>query len=147
MQSARTKGEAGLLVLVVFILGALVGGVGNHLWNAHVMSASAGNGGPGHQPPPPLSQVLGLSADQQKQLDVIFNDSHPQFQALDAQYHAQRGALRKQLRANIRAILTPEQQVKFDEMSKEQDARGRGPNRGPGGPGGPGSGPHPGPGF
>ncbi|HKQ88696.1 MAG TPA: periplasmic heavy metal sensor, partial [Candidatus Acidoferrales bacterium] len=112
MQNSKTKSEAGLLVLVVFALGLLVGGVGNHLWGAHVWSS-----GPPHRPQP-ISQVLGLSADQQKQLDAILNDTHPQFQALDAQ----REALHLQVRAKIRAILTPDQQVKFDAMVKDQDA-------------------------
>lgn len=143
MQNSRTKSEAGLLVLVVFALGLLVGGVGNHLWGAHVWGSQTPPRGPG-QRPQPISQVLGLSADQQKQLDAIFNDTHPQFKALDAQ----REALHLQVRARIRAILTPDQQVKFDAMTKDQDARGRGPNRGgPPGRDGHGPGGHQGPGF
>ncbi|HEY6467166.1 MAG TPA: periplasmic heavy metal sensor [Candidatus Acidoferrales bacterium] len=149
MQNSRTKSEAGLLVLVVFVLGLLVGGVGNHLWGAHVWgSTRQDHVGPGRPAPPPLSQVLGLSPDQQKQWDAIFNETHPQFQALDAQ----RNALFEQTRAKFRAILTPEQQVKFDAMAKERDARGRGrggPNRGGPPQGDHGSAPasHPGPGF
>jgi Spy/CpxP family protein refolding chaperone len=143
MQNARAKSEAGLLVLVVFVLGVLVGGVGNHLWDAHVISA--GRPGNGHPPGTSLSQLLQLTSDQQKQLDAIFNDSRPQLQALDAQHNA----LRAQTRARIRAILTPDQQVKFDAMTKDQDSHGRGPNRGPGPPPGagppPSSTPHPGP--
>jgi Spy/CpxP family protein refolding chaperone len=148
MPNSRTKSEAGLLVLAVFILGLLVGGVGNHLWGAHVWGSQAPPQSAGRpQPPQPISKVLGLSPDQQKQLDAIFNDTHPQFEALAQQ----RQALRAQTGARIRAILTPEQQVKFDAMTKERDSRGRGPNRGgppAGGHGpGPGAAPHQGPGF
>jgi hypothetical protein len=50
-----------------------------------------------------------------------------------------------QFRARIRAILTSDQQVKFDAMMKENDSHGRG--RGPGPQPGGGPGPHPGPGF
>jgi hypothetical protein len=51
-----------------------------------------------------------------------------------------------QTRDKIRAILTPDQLVKFNAMIKDTNSHPRGPNRG-GGPGpGPG-GPHPGPGF
>lgn len=143
MQSAKTKSEAGILVLVVFILGLLVGGVGNHLWGARVWSSSAPSRGNVHpQPPgPSLSQRLQLSSDQQKQLDAIFNDSRTQLQAVDTQ----RNTIRMQTRARIRDILTPDQQTKFDAMIKDMDSHGRGPNRGPGGP--PPGGPHPGPGF
>ena len=86
MQNSRTKSEAGLLVLVVFVLGLLVGGVGNHLWGAHVWGSQGAPPHAGHQPPPPMSQVLGLSPDQQKQWDAIFTDSHPQFEALRQKY-------------------------------------------------------------
>jgi len=138
MQTAKAKSEAGILVLIVFILGLLVGGVGNHLWGAHVWGSQAPPHGAGHPPPAgrTFSQQMGLSPDQQKQLDAIFNDEHPKFQALDEQ----RNALHMEIRSRIRAILTPDQQVKFDAMMKDQDAhgRGRGPNRG-----GPPSGPPP----
>jgi Spy/CpxP family protein refolding chaperone len=154
MQNSKTKSEAGLLVLVVFVLGLLVGGVGNHLWGARVWSsARQDHAGPGHPPPPgpSFSQRMGLSPDQQKQLDQIFDDAHPQFQALDNQ----REALHLQVRDKIRAILTPDQQVKFDAMVKDQDAHGRGrggPNRGGPPPQGehgpaPGAGARPGPGL
>jgi hypothetical protein len=146
MQNSRTKSEAGLLVLVVFLLGLLVGGVGYRMWGYRVFGFNGDTrGGPQGRGPQrgSFSAQMGLSADQQKQLDAIFSNSHPQFQALDDQYHSQRKALFDQLRQQIRAILTPEQQAKFDEMVKEQDARGRG--RGPGGPGGPGGPPRLGP--
>ncbi|MGH9571992.1 MAG: hypothetical protein ACRD40_00460, partial [Candidatus Acidiferrales bacterium] len=96
MQNSKTKGEAGLLVLVVFILGLLVGGVGNHIWGAHVWgSTRPDHAGPGHPPPSgSFSARMGLSADQQKQLDAIYNDTHPQFLALDSQ----REALHQQVR-------------------------------------------------
>lgn len=142
MQNSRTKSEAGILVLVVFVLGLLVGGVGNHLWGARVWSsARQDHAGPGHPPPPgTFTQRLGLTPDQQKQWDAIFTESHPQFLAIDAQ----RDALRLQVREKIRAVLTPDQQVKFDAIVKEQDAHGRGHGGPP--PGGD-RGPHPGPGF
>jgi len=149
MQNSKTKSEAGLLVLVVFILGLLVGGVGNHLWGARVWgSARQDHAGQGHPPPGPSpSQRLGLTPDQQKQWDAIFTDARPQLQALDNQ----RNELHVQIREKLRAVLTSDQQVKFDAMVKDQDARGRGrggPNRGGSAPQGDhGPGPHPGPGF
>ena len=156
MQSAKTKSEAGILVLVVFVLGILVGGVGYRLWGARVFGSTATSpmrGPQGRGGPQPWSVRLGLSPDQQKQLDAIFSEGKPQFDAIQAQMQplqAQWNALRMQNREKVRAILTPDQQAKFDEMMKQEDARGRG--RGPGGPppgGGnkPGQGPHGGPGF
>jgi hypothetical protein len=157
MQITRTKSEAGILVLVVFLLGLLVGGVGYRLWGARVfgsapnassMRGPQGRGGP----PQPLGARLNMTPDQQKQLDAIYHEYGPQFEALDTQYRSQRDALRKDSRDKIRAILTGDQQTKFDEMMKEQDSRGRGRGPGPGGPPpggdhGPGQGGPHGPGF
>ena len=36
MENTKKRGEAAVLVLVVFLLGALLGGVGNHLWDERV---------------------------------------------------------------------------------------------------------------
>jgi hypothetical protein len=144
MQNSRTKSEAGLLVLVVFLLGLLVGGVGYRLWGSRVFGdlRDAHGGPPSGRGPqgPSFSERMGLSPAQQKQLDAIFSNFHPQFQALDEQYRSQRKALGDQVRQQMRAILTPDQQAKFDAMVKDQEAHGRGPNHGPGpgGPGGPG---------
>jgi len=80
-----------------------------------------------------LTQKLQLTSDQQKQLGVILDNTRAQMQANDQK----RGEIRMATRAQIRAILTPEQQTKFDEMGPHN--RGGG-DRGPGGPGGPGSG-------
>jgi hypothetical protein len=144
MPSDRTKREAGLLVLVVFILGVLVGGVGYRLEGARVFgnNGEATHGNPHAGPPPPLGQQLGLSADQQKQLDAIRADTFSQFQAVDAQ----RNAIRMQTRDKIRAILTPDQLVKFNAMIKDMDSHNHPGDRGPGDRG-PDRGPHQGPGF
>ena len=138
MHSVKTKSEAGFLVFVVFVLGVLLGGVGNHLWNARVSSNSqpgprpGGRGGPGQ-----FAQRLGLTPDQQKQIGTIVDDMHAQLQALYAPVDAKGDDVRMQTRAKIRAVLTPDQQTKFDAMMKERDAHrpsGPGPHFGSGGP-------------
>jgi hypothetical protein len=146
MGNDRTKREAGLLVLVVFILGVLVGGVGYRLAEARVFSGPPAHGGPHQGPPPaPLGQALGLSADQQKQLDAIWADTKTQTQTVDSQ----RNAIRMQTRDKIRAILTPDQLTKFNAMIKDMDSHSHPGDRGPGGrgPGGPDHGSRQGPGF
>jgi Spy/CpxP family protein refolding chaperone len=145
METAKRKSEAGILVLVVFILGVLVGGVGTHLWGARIWANGNGPERAGRPPQqgPTLAQKLQLSPDQQKQLDAIFTDSRTQLQANDAQHNA----IRMQTRDKIRAILTPDQLAKFNGMIKDMDSHPRGPNRGGPPPGAGPGGPHPGPGF
>jgi len=36
MDNDKKRGEAAVLVVIVFLLGALLGGVGNHLWGERV---------------------------------------------------------------------------------------------------------------
>src|SRR5437879_518814 len=70
-----------------------------------------------------LVRDLKLSADQQKKLEPILQDSRKQFMALqssglaepDRRTRAQK--LRDAARVRIREILTPEQQTRYDEMS------------------------------
>jgi len=79
-----------------------------------------------------LVRDLKLSADQQKKLEPILQDSRKQFIALqssglaepDRRARAQK--LRDAARVRIREILTPEQQTRYDEMSgvSGEDRRG-----------------------
>ena len=128
MEISRTKDEAAILTLIVFVLGVLLGVLGNHVWGARVW---------GHQPPPlshqianDLAQELQLSANQQKQLSAILDDTRAQIRAAYAPADAIREQLRQQGRARVRAILTPDQLPKFedfmhciDEQRKKRDER------------------------
>ena len=121
----NTRREAALLVFVVFLLGLLVGGVGNHLWGERVW----GRQEPGaHGNPPSREQVvndltreLQLTPDQQKQLGPIIDDTRAQVRALYTPLDPQHEQIRQQGRAHIRAILTPEQQPKFDQFMQRID--------------------------
>src|SRR5207245_11453939 len=70
-----------------------------------------------------LVRDLKLSADQQKKLEPILQDSRKQFMALQssglAEPHRRPRAqkLRDAARVRIRQILTPEQQPRYDELS------------------------------
>jgi Spy/CpxP family protein refolding chaperone len=127
MQSKNARLEAAVLVLVVFMLGLLLGGVGSHLWDERVLGETAAiktnptrndrvNG---------LTQRLQLTPDQQKQIGATIDETLAKWKALYTPLDDQREAIRQQGRANIRAVLTPEQQVKFDEFLKQLDEQRR----------------------
>ncbi len=73
-----------------------------------------------------LVQCLKLTEQQQKKLDPILEDSRAQMRALaglpEGERPGQAQKIREAARVRIRAILTPEQQVKYDQ---EAGARGR----------------------
>lgn len=123
--------------MVVFILGIALGAVGVHEWDARVLAS---------QQHPDwvklLRDDLQLTPEQATKVDAILNEDHVKYQALDAQRHAewdsrytvlnkQRHAewdpkydqVRQQGRDSIRAILTPEQKIKFEAFLKRIDER------------------------
>jgi len=121
----KTRTEAAMLVLVVFLLGVLVGGLGGHLWGERVW----GHSGPARHSGPPsrdqivsnLARELQLTSDQQKQIAAIIDETRAQVRAAYAPADAQHEQIRQQGRARIRAILTADQQTKFDALMQRID--------------------------
>ena len=84
-----------------------------------------------------LSQTLNLSPEQKAQVKAIFRDHAPQIQDLrddEARSREVRRAkfdeIRQDMRTKVRAVLTPEQQAKFDALPRPAwGTRGRGPGQ------------------
>lgn len=105
-----------------------------------------GMGGPGRMDPAQhmamMQKRLGLSDDQMSQVKAIFEDGKTKMDALrantslaPADRRAQAMAMRQEQMTKVRAVLTPEQQTKFDAMqARMQERRGQGMMGGPGGP-------------
>jgi Spy/CpxP family protein refolding chaperone len=135
MRNSNARLEAAALVLVVFVLGLLLGGVGGHLWDERVQGnaqpAAQRNARPTRdQVINDLTQRLQLTPDQRNQITVVIDDARGKWQTLYAPVDAEHEQIRQQARANIRAVLTPDQQLKFDEFSKQLDEqRKRNPDR------------------
>jgi len=123
MQSSKARLEAAGLFLVVFVLGVVFGVVGNHVWSQRVSGEQAAlNTKPTrNEVMQDLTQRLQLTPDQQKQIGVAIDETRAKTQALYAPLDAPREQIRQEGRANIRATLTPDQQVKFDDFLKRLD--------------------------
>ena len=122
METRKERAEAAVLVLVVFLLGLLLGGVGSHLWDERVLGQETVNTKPTRdQVINDLTQRLQLTPDQQKQVATAIDDTRAKWQALYAPLEAPREQIRQQGRANVRAVLTPDQQIKFDDFLKRLD--------------------------
>jgi Spy/CpxP family protein refolding chaperone len=122
MENSKKRGEAAALVLVVFLLGVLLGGVGNHLLGERVWGQQTIN------TPPTRNELVGrmtrdlqLTADQQKQLGAIVDDTRAQWRTLYTTIEPQHEQIRQQSRDRIRAILTPDQKPKFEEFMRRLD--------------------------
>jgi Spy/CpxP family protein refolding chaperone len=129
MKNTKARLEAAALFLMVFALGVTFGAVGNRIWNQRV------SGEPSAVTPKltrdqvmqDLTQKLQLTPEQQKQIGAEFDDTRAKRQALSAQLDSereviqqQREAILQQFRTNVRAILTPDQQAKFDELLEQR---------------------------
>lgn len=130
VNSSRTRREAAVLVFVVFLLGLLVGGVGNHFWGRSVWGSRQVR--PARTGPPPKAKViddftreLQLTPDQQQQLGTIIDQARAQWASEHETIHRQEESTRQQTRARIRAILTPEQMPKFDAFMQRIDEQHR----------------------
>src|SRR5579871_4757452 len=120
--AVKARREAAILVFVVFFLGLLLGGLGNHLWGTRVWGEQ--------RPPAPatrdqimanFTRELQLTSDQQKQLSAILDNSKVRYHDLNSALDEERMKIRDEGRAHMRAMLTPEQQPKFDAFMQRLD--------------------------
>lgn len=126
METKNARKEAAVLVFVVFLLGLLLGGVGNHLWDERVHGQEQANTQVNTKPTrqqvlDDLTQRLQLTPDQQTKIAAQIDETRSKWQVLYAPLDAPREQIRQQGRANIRAVLTADQQTKFDEFLKLLD--------------------------
>jgi Spy/CpxP family protein refolding chaperone len=117
MKNNAAGGKAIGLVVLVFLLGIAIGGLGTHFWGGRVF------GGRGDHPRivEGLTRELGLTPDQKKQLESIIEDTRTKFQTIYEQERPLYDQARKDGRDRIRAILTPEQRPKFEEFVRRLD--------------------------
>lgn len=124
MNGTTARRKAALWVGAVFLLGATLGGVLGFLFAHRPVNAAN----------PPLSEPerrarrveqltheLALSPQQAQQLDSILLQRHTETKAIHDQTDAQLEQVRQKGRAQLRAILTPEQLPKFEDFLKRMD--------------------------
>jgi len=133
MEFNPTTRKAITLLLLVFVLGVAIGAVGIALVNRRVYGA-LGRPQASDQPRPGdqrlagrtrlvrnLTQDLDLSAEQQKQLTSILENTQSRYDAIRQQMNPQFDQVREQGRDQIRQVLTPEQRPKFDDFMRRVD--------------------------
>ena len=124
MSETPASRKAAVWAVVVFLLGAIAGGMLGYAY-AHrsVAAASAPTPDPERRAKrvEQLTKELGLTPDQSKQLDSILLQWHSQAKAIHEQSDAQIEQLRQKGRDAIRGILAPEQKPKFEEFLRKLD--------------------------
>jgi Spy/CpxP family protein refolding chaperone len=123
MENNSVQRKAGVLVAAVFLLGAIFGGVGAHYWEVRANGGHSVSGFPKHSEiMKQLTTQVGLSEEQEKQVGAVVDDIRTKMRELSQQQKPQSDAIRADGRQRIRALLTPEQQPKYEKFLQELDA-------------------------
>lgn len=117
--------KAAVWLALIFLLGGGLGAVLGFIACIHRAQATAGS----RKTPEArraemverLNQELHLTATQRESVNQILSALLEQFQAVHKQIEPQMKEVREAGRKRIRAILTPEQQTKYDEFLKRVD--------------------------
>ncbi len=121
--------KAALLVMMVFLLGVAAGALGFYAYDARIHAAEQEVGKGRSRHVQRLTLELGLTLEQQTQLQAILDETKSRYDALYAPIRPQMEAARQEGRQQIRAILTPEQLPAFEEylhrLDEERKRKGR----------------------
>jgi hypothetical protein len=116
MDTSRGSRKAFLLVFLVFALGIALGSVGTYLVTTRVHAARPVAVRTPADRMASLTRELNLSAQQQKEIEAIFNDTRARYAEIRKQADPQYEKVREESREQIRKVLTPQQGPKFEEM-------------------------------
>jgi Spy/CpxP family protein refolding chaperone len=120
-----------LYLFLVFVSGAAVGALGHRLYSP----PSARSGAPRLSPEEWRHQYLNemqtrvnLSAEQMQKVNAIMDETKTRFDAAHDKHHQEVSQIRDEQRARMRALMTPEQLPKWEQLVAERDARSKNPN-------------------
>jgi Spy/CpxP family protein refolding chaperone len=120
--TARTRLKMWSLLLGVFVLGAVTGSALTGLYRSRA-SGPAARERAMHERFENMRRELNLTDEQTTAVRAIIDDTRNEYRALRAELRPRFEEPRQKARAKIRALLTPEQQKKFDAMIAQQDAQ------------------------
>jgi hypothetical protein len=123
MENSSVQRKAGVLVAAVFFLGAIFGGVGTHYWEVRANGGHSVSGFPKHaEIMKQLTLQVGLSDEQEMQVGAVVDDIRTKMHELSQQQKPQSDAIRADGRQRIRALLTADQQPKYEKFLQQLDA-------------------------
>jgi Spy/CpxP family protein refolding chaperone len=133
MTTSPAQGQRGttrlkiLLVLVgVFLLGGVTGASLDSLYRLRGRPTEGRQDGKRRGRDDMFEHMrrdLNLSEQQATEIRAILDQTRNDYRALRAEVRPRYDAVRQQARTRIRALLTPEQQKRFDARAAERDAR------------------------
>lgn len=120
----HTRLKVWLVLVVVFVLGSITGAALTGLYRSR-----AGSDRPGRNANDRFEKMrteLNLTEEQTKAVSAILDDARNEYRALRSELRPRFEEPRQKARTKIRALLSPEQQQKFDAIVAQQDAQREG---------------------
>lgn len=120
-----TRLKIWLVVVGVFLLGGVTGAALDSLYRLRVSGDARHerNGRRGDDVFEKMKSDLNLTEQQGTQIRAIIDQSREEYRALRNELNPGFDVVRQKARTSIRALLTPEQQQRFDAEIAERDAR------------------------
>ena len=119
--SGHTRLKVWLVLVVVFVLGSITGAALTGLYRSR-----AGADRPEkamHERFEKMRSELNLTDEQTKSISAILDETRNEYRSLRVELRPRFEEPRQKARTKIRALLTPEQQQKFDALVAQQDAQ------------------------
>ena len=113
-----------LVLVAVFLLGAVTGVGLSGVYRSKADSSFREGRGRNHQAMfERIRNDLGLNAEQSKEMQKVLDETAGEFRTLRGELRPRYEELRLKARGRMRAILSADQQQKFDSLMTEIDAR------------------------
>jgi Spy/CpxP family protein refolding chaperone len=117
----HTRLKVWLVLVVVFVLGSITGAALTGLYRSRASADRPEKAT--HDRFDKMRRELNLTDEQTKSVSAILDETRNEYRSLRAELRPRFEEPRQKARAKIRALLTPEQQQKFDAMVAQQDAQ------------------------
>jgi len=122
--TGRTTLKIWLVLLVVFVLGSVTGAALTGLYRSRASSGGAeARERAAHERFEKMRNELSLTDQQTTSVRTILDETRNEYRSLRTELRPRFEEPRMKARTRIRALLTPEQQQKFDAMVAQQDAQ------------------------
>ncbi|MBI3951485.1 MAG: hypothetical protein HY314_13625 [Acidobacteria bacterium] len=125
MADNSKRWQATLMVISVFVLGFVAGGLSVNYYHSRAEGKIAAPSPHQHANPEQviqkLTKELNLTAEQSQVIRQILAETRQEYSKLRQEARPRFHAIREQSRSRIRATLNPDQQAKFDEWVRRRD--------------------------
>jgi hypothetical protein len=109
--------------IIILVVGILLGVAGTGLYIHHCFVRSWINSGNHNHAVEMLDSKLSLTSDEKTKIEKAFDDNAPAVEAVRLETNAKLQAVRDKTSAQIRLLLTSEQQQKYDALKAEWDKK------------------------